>query len=327
MRCEMRAATLMRRSGWSEEMFVKGARVSIEGFGHRDDPRACYIEDIQVGDAAKINRNDQFTTQAVDTSNRPKRRPTGEPNITGDWAQEQYVIAVPPSGGGNLLPKSLIAKVESGELAMRDVPSSGWGPRSVTYTARGKAERRVPDWSTADNPGCLPTEEHQLRAGVDAPSTQHARARSHRSQLAPYSFERVIQVDLAQICEHHAVVAGHSSEVGKRRARRRHGRLRDGVLAAPVKHSDNAHRSDFARCREWVLTRDYVATDPVFHGPNIGRDQVLVAASLVPHPATSARLSSDGAPALNCSALRDTLRRGAAPRRVVASTTHTQRVG
>jgi hypothetical protein len=121
-------------------MFVNGAHAKISGWGHRDDPAACYIEDITIGDAPTRNRNDQFTTQAVDTSNRLKRRPTGEPNITGDWAQEQYVIAVPPSGGGNLVPKSLIAAVESGQLAMRDVPPSGWGARPVTYTARGKAE-------------------------------------------------------------------------------------------------------------------------------------------------------------------------------------------
>ena len=37
MRCEMRAATLLRRSGWSKEMFVVGATVSIQGFGHRTD--------------------------------------------------------------------------------------------------------------------------------------------------------------------------------------------------------------------------------------------------------------------------------------------------
>ena len=62
MRCEMRAATLMRRSGWSEEMFATGSAVSIQGWGHRTDPAACYIEDIKIGDAEAINRNDQFST-------------------------------------------------------------------------------------------------------------------------------------------------------------------------------------------------------------------------------------------------------------------------
>ena len=33
MRCEMRAATLLRRSGWSEEMFVAGAQAKIFGLG------------------------------------------------------------------------------------------------------------------------------------------------------------------------------------------------------------------------------------------------------------------------------------------------------
>ena len=43
MRCEMRAATLLRRSGWSQEMFVVGAQATVFGFGHRDDPAACYL--------------------------------------------------------------------------------------------------------------------------------------------------------------------------------------------------------------------------------------------------------------------------------------------
>ncbi len=42
-------------------------RRTIFGCGHRDDPAACYLEDITIGDAPKRNRNDQFTTSAVDT--------------------------------------------------------------------------------------------------------------------------------------------------------------------------------------------------------------------------------------------------------------------
>src|SRR6185369_15147969 len=35
MSCEMRAATLLRRSGWAPEMFVVGAQATVFGFGHR----------------------------------------------------------------------------------------------------------------------------------------------------------------------------------------------------------------------------------------------------------------------------------------------------
>src|SRR5690606_10937929 len=112
MRCEMRAATLLRRSGWSEEMFVTGAEATVYGFGHRDDPNACYLEDIRIGEAEQINRNDQFEHETTGRSgNRPLRLASGEPNISGDWAQEQYVIAVPPDGRGNLVPKSMIEAV------------------------------------------------------------------------------------------------------------------------------------------------------------------------------------------------------------------------
>ena len=285
MRCEMRAATLLRRSGWSEEMFVTGAHAKISGWGHRDDPAACYIEDITIGDAPTRNRNDQFTTQAVDTSNRPKRRPTGEPNISGDWAQEQYVIAVPPTGGGNLVPKSLIAAVESGQLAMRDVPPSGWGPRPVTYTARGKAEADAfQAWSPADNPRlrCRPTSiifDWVFDGAVNRITQERDRIVIN---YGLYSFERVIHMNMTA---HPANItpsyAGHSigrwegdalvvDTVG----------FEPGVLAAPVKHSDRLHIVERYSLdpEKWVLTREFVAEDPVYFTDQYkGSDQVLVA--------------------------------------------------
>src|SRR5688500_18038612 len=48
MRCEMRAATLIKRSGWSADMFKVGAHVDIKGHPHRDDPSACYIDSFSI---------------------------------------------------------------------------------------------------------------------------------------------------------------------------------------------------------------------------------------------------------------------------------------
>ena len=42
-RCEMRAATVLRRSGWSPEMFKSGEEVTITGSPDRDDPNSCYL--------------------------------------------------------------------------------------------------------------------------------------------------------------------------------------------------------------------------------------------------------------------------------------------
>jgi hypothetical protein len=287
MRCEMRAATLLRRSGWSEEMFVAGAQATIFGFGHRDDPASCYLEDITIGDAPKRNRNDQIEhTSSADLSNRPARLPSGEPNISGDWAQEQYVVAVPPGGGGGgLVPKSMIAAIESGQLTMRDVPPSGWGPRPVTLTARGKAEADAFQmWSPADNPRlrCRPTSiifDWVFDGAVNRITQERDRIVIN---YGLYSFERVIHMN---VTEHPARVApsyaGHSigrwegdvlvvDTVG----------FEPGVIAPPVKHSDQLHIVERFSLdpQKWVLTREFVAEDPVYFTDQYkGSDQVLVA--------------------------------------------------
>ena len=94
MRCEMRAATLMRRSGWSKEMFATGLPVTIYGFKHRTDPGSCYVEEITIGEAQVLNRNDQLDTPALDLSVRPPLLPDGTPNISGDWAQDSMLLPV-----------------------------------------------------------------------------------------------------------------------------------------------------------------------------------------------------------------------------------------
>jgi len=86
MRCEMRAATLIKRSGWKTDEFVPVRHVDVHAHPHRDDPHSCYLESVAIGGTTTIDRNDQFTHATVDTSKRPLRLPSGEPNISGDWA-------------------------------------------------------------------------------------------------------------------------------------------------------------------------------------------------------------------------------------------------
>jgi hypothetical protein len=295
MRCEMRAATLLRRSGWSKEMFVIGAEATVYGFAHRDDPSSCYLEDITIGDAPGFNRNDQFeVSSAVDVANRPLRLPTGEPNISGDWAQEQYVIAVPPgAAAGTLVPKSLVAAVESGEIAVEDVPSAGWGPRPVALTERGQAEADAFEmWSPDDNPRlrCRPTSiilDWVFDGAVNRITQERDRIVIN---YGLFSFERVIHMDMS---EHPTDIepsyAGHSighwegdvlvvDTIG----------FEPGVIAPPVRHSDELHVIErFSLDRETMtLRREYVAEDPVYFADRyVGSDTVLVAdVPYVAHP-------------------------------------------
>jgi hypothetical protein len=295
MRCEMRAATLLRRSGWSEAMFVAGTRAVVEGFAHRDDPASCYLEDIKIGDGPDMNRNDQFAVPpSVDLSTRPRRRASGEPNISGDWAQEQYVVAVPPGGrGGRPVPKSLIAAVESGTLSPADVPPSGWDARPVKLTPRGEAEAAAFElWSVADNPRlrCEPT-SILFDWVFDGPVNRIAQQDDRIViDYGLYSFRRIIHMNMAQ----HPVnpvpsYAGHSI-----------GRwdndvlvvdtvaFKPGVVAAPLRHSDQLHVVERFTLDpvNWALKRDYVAEDPVYFAePYVGSDTLLVAdVQYVAHP-------------------------------------------
>jgi hypothetical protein len=295
MRCEMRAATLMRRSGWSEEMFVVGAAATIHGFGHHDDPASCYLEDITIGDALGINRNDQLATDSnADLSNRPYRLANGDVNLSGDWAQEQYVIAVPPNGaGGNLVPKSLKPGIESGELTFADIPPSGWGPRPVTYTELGRAAAGAFEmWSPDDNPRlrCEPTSiifDWTFDGAVNRITQAGDRIVIN---YGLYSFERVIHMGMDTHPEDLELgYAGHSigswegdvlvvDTVG----------FEPGVIAAPVRNSDELHIAErFSLDPDTLqLRRDFVAEDPVyFTDQYIGFDVVLPAdVPYVAHP-------------------------------------------
>jgi len=146
MGCEMRAATVLRRSGWSPELFVEGAHIVITGNPHRDDPSSCYVETLAIGEAPTLERYQQLS-EADSSLNRERalRLPNGEPNISGDWAQEQYLMAQPKAVGarGVLAPKSMIEGIESGEIDTSLVPNSGWGARPVTLTEAGQAAAEV----------------------------------------------------------------------------------------------------------------------------------------------------------------------------------------
>ena len=140
MRCEMRAATVLRRSGWSRDMFVKGSHIVITGHPHREDPSSCYVETIAIGAAPTIERYQQFDKKgAAERPDRPLRLKNGRPNLSGEWAQEQYLLANPAESDlGKLVPKSLVEAVESGKLAPTDAPDAGWFPRPVTLTEAGQ---------------------------------------------------------------------------------------------------------------------------------------------------------------------------------------------
>jgi len=160
MRCETRGATVLRRSGWSPEMFVAGVSIKVAGHPHREDPTACTVDTMTLGNKPTLERYQQLgETKSINRANRPYRLSNGKPNLAGDWAQEQQVLAAPPGGRGGLVPISQAAAIRAGKLPMPKGPA-GWFPPPVTLTDAGRAAaealRKRP---TSENPrlSCQPT--------------------------------------------------------------------------------------------------------------------------------------------------------------------------
>ena len=140
-RCEMRSVHVLRRSGWNKEQFPVGKPITVEAAPDKVDPNSCYLNTIRFKDGTHMDRYGQYVKGnggaltevrgAVSTPNastRPLKLASGEPNITGDWAPEQVVMANPRGTGGGLVPLS----------ALKDIDAAG-GPQ-----ARGGGRRGAP---------------------------------------------------------------------------------------------------------------------------------------------------------------------------------------
>jgi hypothetical protein len=289
MRCEMRAATLIKRSGWQVDQFVAGRRVDVRAHPHRDDPHSCYLESVTIGNAPTLDRNAQFTSTPVDTSNRPLRLASGEPNISGDWAVEQAVLTVPPSGGrGDLVPRSLREDYAAGRITIEQIRARNPTPAPVVYTEAGKtAADAFRMWSPEDNPrlSCKPT-SIIFDWTFDWPVNRIAQTTVDGEKVIDidyglYSFTRRIHMGFA---EHPAGLepsnAGHSigrwegdtlvvDTIG----------FAAGVLRPPTRNSEQLHVAERFTLdpATFALKREYTAEDPVYlAAPYTGSDIVLL---------------------------------------------------
>src|SRR5690606_21098077 len=138
-RCEMRSATTLRRSGWSPEIFKPGEPVKIVGAPDRRDPRSCYLTTIVFADGRSADRYGQLSSAPAPSAAaaRPARLPSGEPNLSGDWAPEQLVMTDPRGRGGALVPLSQAGSFAPGETTAENARQ--YRTREVALTPAGQA--------------------------------------------------------------------------------------------------------------------------------------------------------------------------------------------
>jgi hypothetical protein len=189
-RCEMRGATVLRRSGWTPDMFVVGARITVQGAPDREDPRLCYVNTLVLADGRKLDR---YTQQAVvattgSSGRSPIDLPTaksgaglprmssGVPNLAGVWAVEQQLMTDPRGRLGTLVPASIATRFAPGTVPKRGIAmpgSEGSGALAMIYSsyriAIGAVSPAVVPWldapvaRTERGRAAVPSEQRQPR--------------------------------------------------------------------------------------------------------------------------------------------------------------------
>jgi hypothetical protein len=285
-RCEMRAATVLRRSGWSAEMFKAGEPIKITGAPDRFDANSCYVHTVVFADGTTADRYAQLSKPAPATAAaaapRAARLPSGEPNITGDWAPEQVVMTDPRGRSGSLVPVSRVEQFEPGETTQ---PAGGGAPRPrVTYTEAGKAAADAFRSGTTDNPRMrCETTSILFDWTFDGPVNRITQnGDTITLQYGQLGFTRTIHMNMSE----------HPANIEPSRAGHSIGRWENdvlvvdtvgfapGVLNPPIMNSDQLHVVERFTLDPSAMTirRDYTATDPVYYTDQYtGSDTIGVA--------------------------------------------------
>jgi hypothetical protein len=291
-RCEMRAATVLRRSGWSPEMFRAGERVTISGRGDKFDPNSCYLSTIVFEDGSRADRYGQFQkAEPRAPEERALRLANGNPNISGDWAPEQLVMTDPAGRGGALVPLSEVDQYRPGAGSIGDATAPGAGgarqyaTRGAQLTARGeRAAAAFGTYTVEDNPRMrCETTSILFDWTFDGPINRITQNdETIVLQYGQLGFTRTIHMNLD----------AHPAEIEPSRGGHSIGRWENdvlivdtvafapGVLSPPILNSDQLQVVErFSLDTERVLLiREYVAEDPVyFVGEYRGSDTIQVA--------------------------------------------------
>lgn len=301
-RCEMRSVHVLRRSGWTKETFPVGQQVTIEASPNRTDPASCYLQTIVFSDGTRMDRYGQYikapqggVTEVrgpipVAKKDRPARRPTGEPNISGDWAPIQQVMVNPKGTGGGLVPLNTLSDYQTGQPNAKQGATKGKGaapkgPRLYGGTELTEAgEKAAAEFKRDDNPRFhCQTTSIVFDWTFDGPVDHITQNKDTLSlEYGQFGLKRTVYMNLK---DHPANTkptrAGHSighwegdSLVVDTTA------FLPGFLNTPVRNSDKLHVIERFTLdpEKLALTRAYTAEDPVYlKGKYTGSDTIFPA--------------------------------------------------
>lgn len=302
-RCEMRSVHVLRRSGWTKDLFPVGQQVTIEASPNRTDPASCYLQTILAADGTRMDRYGQYIKApqggiqevrgpvVTPKNNRPARRPTGEPNISGDWAPIQQVMVDPRGTGGGLVALNTLDQYKGGAQPGNAGKGAGKGagapkgPRLYGGTELTSAgEKAAADFKREDNPRfrCETTSivfDWTFDGPVDRITQNKETIVLEYGQLG---LKRTIYMNLKE----------HPNNIKPSRAGHSIGHWEGdtlvvdtvgflpGFLNTPVRNSDQLHVVErfSLDLDKMALTRSYSAEDPMYlTGKYSGSDTIFVA--------------------------------------------------
>ena len=302
--CELRGASVLRRSGWTPEMFAPGTRITITGAPDRFQPNTCYLGTAVFPDETRIDRYGQIARPSPAPAERPRRLANGRPDLAGNWAGEQRVLTDPRGISGAFLPISVAETLEPGA-----VPDGAQAFPGTRGTAVSLAEDPIAAYW--DRPSALPLTAAGAEAieGFDGASPDNPRLRCETTNIL---FDWTFETDVNRIDQQddrltllygamglertiHLDLDEHPADLAPSRAGHSIGRwegdvlvvdtvgFEPGILSADgrVPHSGQMHVVErFSLDFEMgALRRTWVARDPLyFQGEFTGADTVYPSA-------------------------------------------------
>lgn len=187
--CEMTAASMLRRQGWSAETFLPGHQVTVIGIAARRDPHGCSMRSAVLDDGTQV-RLAGGAGPAVSRSTPPPTEPapaTALGAIAGTWARAGR--PGPPPGGGRRGPGGGPPGAASGAFTPEGLRAqSGYDQRFDDPSFKCSAASIVRAWSEPGTPteielkGQTLTIHHEY---MDTVRTVDMSTREHAQNLKP----------------------------------------------------------------------------------------------------------------------------------------------
>jgi hypothetical protein len=322
-KCELRGATVLRRSGWSVEMFKAGTTITITGAPDRFEANTCYLGSAVFADGTRVDRYGQISRPAAAPVERALRHASGVPNLAGDWAAEQRVLTDPRGMAGAFLPIGVARQQQPGSVPEGTQAFPGTRGTEVSLATD-------PIGAYWNRPSALPLTDAGRKAieGFDGASTDNPRLRCQPTNIL---FDWAFETDVNRIEQTadtitlrygsmglertiHLNTDSHPGGLSPSRAGHSIGRwdgdtlvvdtigFEAGILLADgrVPHSRELHVVErFTLADEGrALRRTFVATDATyFEGEYRGADTVYVAdVPYQPIPCNDQSYKSDAGP-------------------------------